>query len=95
MAPKGNRWRHTLRGHRTEHCRTPHTMLATTDMTSSISTRCDRSEKYNFKNWRALPVIPIYLSNITKLIQYHGQLCQMPLINLVEPDMTRFPFQPW
>ena len=27
-------------------------------------------------------------------IKYHGQLCQMPLINLVEPDMTRFPFQP-
>ena len=45
-------------------------MLATPDMTSSKSTRCDLSEKYYFKNYRALPVIPIYFSNITNEVSW-------------------------
>ena len=45
-------------------------MLSTPDITSSISTRCYRSEKYDSKNCRALPVTPKYFSNITNEVSW-------------------------
>ena len=64
--PKVKDKRQNLRGPRTEPCGNPHTRLATPDMTSSISTRCDRLEIYNFKCCSELPVIPTNFSNNDK-----------------------------
>ena len=63
ISANGKRYRKNLREPNTEPWGTPHTMWIS-DMIDSIHVHCERSEKYDFINRRALPVIQTYFSNI-------------------------------